>query len=100
MIDPHTFYIILVMSGVVLLTRLAGPEIMRMIGINARMEKALSTMASAVIVAILANEVADGGWRDAIAIGVTAAALLILRNEMAAMLTAVAVAAAGSFLAL
>ncbi|MEM7523727.1 MAG: AzlD domain-containing protein [Pseudomonadota bacterium] len=100
MSEINTLIIIGVMSAVVLVTRLGGPEIMRLIGIDARMEKALATMAGAVVIAILANEVASGGLREATAIAVTAAALLIFRNVLVAMLLAVSVAAITTITAL
>lgn len=90
---------ILLMALVVYATRVAGAELMTMIRITPRIEAFLKSMATSVLVAIVAAEMARGSLRESAAILGAAAVMLLTRKPMAAISAGVAIAAVYSGIA-
>jgi uncharacterized membrane protein len=85
---------IAVMALVTLATRVAGPVVMARIGATERLTRFLDALSQAVLMAIVANFLAQGGWRDLAAVGVAVAAMCAFRSALLAMILGAATAAA------
>lgn len=87
------YWTIAAMTIVTAFTRIVGPVVMSRITSSQRVEGFLECMATSVVAAIVATYVAQNGYREALAIVVAAAVMLITRKAGMAMLAAVITAA-------
>lgn len=95
MIDnTYTFLAIGMISLILLATRLGGEGLMSKVRITPKVETFLESMSGSVIIAIVASEVAHGGFRTLGAVMLTGALMLISKNGMIAMFAGVGLAAA------
>jgi uncharacterized membrane protein len=95
--DPLGFAAALVaMTLTVYLSRAGGYWLIGRFRIGPRLRRMLDALPGAIIAASLAPILLHGGWRAALAMAVAAATMVVLRNDFAAVLAGVAVAA-GAF---
>ena len=93
--DPVGFFTLLAaMTVVVYLTRIGGFWLIGRFTIGRRLQKILEAMPGAVIAATAAPVVLHGGVSAALAVSAAALAMLVSRNDFAAVVAGVAVAAA------
>jgi uncharacterized membrane protein len=103
MIEHQTtgFLILLAaMTVTVYLTRAGGYWLIGRIAIGPRLRRMLDALPGAIIASTVAPILVHGGMRAALAMGAAAAVMMLLRNDFAAVLTGVAVAAAAFALGL
>ncbi|WP_165856895.1 AzlD family protein [Marinobacter sp. JSM 1782161] len=89
--------IIAVMALVTLATRWGGPFLMSYVRINPRIESFINTMASSVLIAILTPMAITGDLGARLALGTTAAMMLILHKPLPAIAAGVAAAAGARY---
>jgi uncharacterized membrane protein len=95
--DPLGFAAALVaMTLTVYLSRAGGYWLIGRFRIGPRLRRMLDALPGAIIAASLAPILLHGGWRAGLAMAVAAATMVVLRNDFAAVLAGVAVAA-GAF---
>ena len=94
--DPAGFAAVVAgMAIAVYLTRIGGYWLIGRVTIGPRLRRMLDALPGAVIASSLAPILFHGGLRAALAMGAAAVAMIVLRNDFAAVLAGVAVAAAG-----
>ncbi|GLQ07563.1 AzlD family protein [Sneathiella chinensis] len=84
---------ILLMAAVTLLTRALGPLIMARVAVSKRVEHFLEALSSSVLAAIVATALFQGGPREATAVAIAGAVMLLTRKSIAAMGAGMAAAA-------
>jgi uncharacterized membrane protein len=95
--DPLGFAAALVaMTLTVYLSRAGGYWLIGRFRIGPRLRRMLDALPGAIIAASLAPILLHGGWRAGLAMAVAATTMMVLRNDFAAVLAGVAVAA-GAF---
>ena len=72
---------ILVIAVVTFLNRVAGPILMSHIETSSKVERVLDAMSVSVVAALIASILAQRGWREAVAVGVSI--LVMMRSESA-----------------
>jgi uncharacterized membrane protein len=77
-LDPATFAAILAMMVATVFTRLIGAVVVRRLSLSAKVEKALSTVPPAVLMAVVAPTALATGVAETVACAVTAIAALRL----------------------
>ncbi len=82
-----------VMAAAALICRFAGFAAMRFLPPSPRLDAALKATPLAVMAGITAQALAAGGWVEALALGAAMAISVISRNDLAAAIAGVAVAA-------
>ena len=93
--DPAGFFVLLAgMTLVVYLTRAGGFWLIGRVTIGRRLQRVLQAMPGAVIAATVAPILLHGGLSAWLAVAAAAAAMLAVRNDFAAVVAGVAVAAA------
>lgn len=93
--DPIGFIAVLAaMTITVYLTRAGGYWLMGRVTIGPRLRRMLDALPGAVIAATVAPILLHGGIRAVLAMLAAAAIMFVVRNDFAAVLTGVAVAAA------
>ena len=93
--DPAGFFALLAgMMLVVYLTRAGGFWLIGRVTIGRRLQRVLQAMPGAVIAATVAPILLHGGLSAWLAVAAAAAAMLAVRNDFAAVVAGVAVAAA------
>jgi uncharacterized membrane protein len=83
-----------VMAAAALICRMAGFLAMRFLPPSARLDAALRATPLAVMAGITAQALAAGGWVEAMALGTAMALSVLTRNDVAAAIAGVAMAAA------
>ncbi len=95
--DPVGFFILLAaMTVTVYLTRAGGYWLIGRVTIGPRLRRMLDALPGAIIASTIAPILVQGGLRAVLAMGAAAAVMVLMRNDFAAVLTGVAVAA-GAF---
>lgn len=74
------------MALVLYATRIAGSELMSLVPMTPRLEAALKSMATSVLLAIVVSEILRGGFREGAAVAAAIAAMLVFRHPMLAMI--------------
>jgi uncharacterized membrane protein len=97
--DVMAYFTIFLMAVVVGLTRISGAEAMSFVRISPRVETALNSMATSVLVALVASEVFRGDIRTVTVIAAAVVVVLLSRSSMIAMIIATAVAALWTYVA-
>lgn len=93
--DAAGFLLVLAaMTIIVYVTRVAGYWLIGRLTIGPRLRRMLDALPGAIIAATVAPTLAQGGSRAVLALAATGAVMITLRNDFAAVLTGVAVAAA------
>lgn len=82
-----------VMTAAALICRFAGFLAMRFLPPSARLDAALRATPLAVMAGITAQALAAGGWVEALALGTAMALSVVTRNDVAAAIAGVAMAA-------
>lgn len=82
-----------VMAAAALICRFAGYAVMRLLPPSPRIDAALKATPLAVMAGITAQALAAGGWVEAVALGTAIAISVTTRNDLAAAIAGVAVAA-------
>lgn len=95
--DPLGFFAALAaMTVTVYLSRAGGYWLIGRVTIGPRLRRILDALPGAVIAASVAPIVVHGGWRAGLAMVAAAGMMVLVRNDFAAVLAGVAVAA-GAF---
>ncbi|WP_289032308.1 AzlD domain-containing protein [uncultured Roseibium sp.] len=87
---------ILVIASITFLNRIAGPIMMKHIDTSARVERFLDAMSVSVVAALVASILAQGGWREVAAVGLSAVVMMRSRSAVWAMISGIGAAAAWS----
>ncbi|MCA0964780.1 AzlD family protein [Salipiger bermudensis] len=93
--DPvsSTWVAISLLVAVTLATRLAGPLAMARIGASPRVERFLEGVSVSVLAALVASIVAQGGTREAVAVGLAGVVMLATQSAVWAMIAGMVLAA-------
>lgn len=85
--DAELWRYLAILSVAVVLygTRIVGAEMMAFCPMTPRIEAVLKAMANAVLIAIVASELAHGGMRESVAVLSAVLAMLLFRNALVAM---------------
>ncbi|MDA7963560.1 AzlD domain-containing protein [Ruegeria sp.] len=84
---------ILVIASVTFLNRIAGPIMMKHIETSAKVERFLDAMSVSVVAALVASILAQGGWREVIAVGISAMVMMRFTSAVWAMVAGIGAAA-------
>lgn len=79
--EVETWAAIMLVAGVTVASRLAGPLLMAYVSMSPRVERFLNGLSVSVVAALVASVVAQGGTREGAAVG--AAALIMLATRSA-----------------
>lgn len=85
-VDPIVVGVIALMAIGTMLTRVGGFWMLNRVGVSDRIEAGLSVLPGAIVVAILAPELLNGGPAEWIAAGVTAVVMARIENILVALL--------------
>lgn len=91
--DLTPWIAILVIAAVTFFNRVAGPILMSRIETSARVERFLDAMSVSVIAALIASILAQGGWREAGAVALSAFVMVQTKSAVWAMMAGIGVAA-------
>ncbi len=91
--DLAVYAAIGLMALVTFATRTLGAAIMARVGSSPRITAFLDALSASVLAAIVANALAQGGLREAAAVGLAALVMFGTRSAVGAMLCAMAAAA-------
>ena len=91
--DVTPWAAILVIASVTFLNRIAGPIMMKHIDISGRVERFLDAMSVSVVAALVASILAQGGWREVVAVGCSAVVMTQSRSAVWAMICGIGAAA-------
>ena len=89
----YSYLIIILMGAVVYCTRVAGSELMSLFEMTPRLEAVLKSMASSVLVAIVASECAKGNIRTIVSVAVAVVVMFLFKRSLIAISTGVICAA-------
>jgi uncharacterized membrane protein len=99
MIEHHPLSFIALLAAMtvtVYLTRISGYWLIGRVPIGPRLRRMLDALPGAIIASTIAPILVQGGLRAVLAMGAAAGVMVLLRNDFAAVLAGVAVAA-GAF---
>jgi uncharacterized membrane protein len=94
-VRPEFFAFIAVLAAASLLCRFGGFWVMRFVTITPRLEAALKATPLAVMVGLVTPAAIRGGAIEWVAIGVTAIAMKVTRNDLVSAVIGVTVVAVG-----
>lgn len=93
-VEAEAWVAIAIATAVTFATRYLGPVVMMRIPSSTRLLRFLDDLSVSVIVAMVAGFLARGSLREAVAVGVGAAVMVVSRKPWLSMVCAVATAAA------
>jgi uncharacterized membrane protein len=92
-VRPEVMLAIAVMTAVTVTMRLGGFFLMRYVPVTPRVRRMLDALPGSVIMAAVLPVVAEGGLVAALAVLTGMAAMVVVRNDLAAVIVGVGVAA-------
>jgi uncharacterized membrane protein len=93
LVRPEVMLAIAVMTAVTVTMRLGGFFLMRYVPVTPRVRRMLDALPGSVIMAAVLPVVAEGGLVAALAVLTGMAAMVVVRNDLAAVIVGVGVAA-------
>lgn len=91
--EVASYAAIVLLALITLVTRVAGAELLRKVAMTGRLKAFLDTLALAVLVALVASFLAQHGSREAAAVAVACALMMLTRSPILAMVGGMATAA-------